>query len=85
MILRFQVNSPTINATELYKKDRVKKRIASILRVSAIVGIFVLLFVAIAFARKARTKWPFVTILLYTVFFVLILLAVVVGTFHMAR
>jgi hypothetical protein len=82
----FQVNSPTINATQMYEKDRIryeeqqrKERIMSVLKCSLGIGILVLLLVAFGYSCRARTKWPFVTVMLYGIFFVILLLPLLWG------
>ena len=84
----FQVNSPTINATQLYEKDRLrheeqlrKERTRSILHGTLGIGILLLLLAAFGYACRAHIKWPFVTIVLYGVFFVLLLLPLLWGIF----
>jgi hypothetical protein len=46
-----------------------------------VIGLVVLLFAAVGLARRARTRWPFVTVLLYGVFFVLLVLPFLWGVF----
>ena len=53
----------------------------AILHIGVAIGVCLLLFLTIQFARKVRTKWPFVTILLYTIFFVLLVLPLLWGVF----
>lgn len=84
----FQVTSPTVNASELYAKDRVryeehlrKQRIKKICQ-SIALGVFVaFLIIAFGLGRRFRSRWPFVTLMLYAIFFVLIILPMLWGLF----
>lgn len=93
----FEVNSPTINATELYQQDRVRyeaelreqqlrdeerlrqRRWKIIPHTCVVVGVLFLLYFMFRYVRRIRTKWPFVTLLLYGVFFVLLLVPLLWG------
>lgn len=70
----FQVNNPTVNATELYEKDRRHQQMVTTLKGLLILTVLTVLIAAFVIARKARAKWPVVTILLYGVFFVTLIL-----------
>jgi hypothetical protein len=77
----FQINSPVVNATELCRQDRRLQRIQKI-RDRVLVCLFIALpIAAIVFARRARTRWPFVTVLLYGIFFILLVLPFLWGIF----
>lgn len=68
------MNSPVVNATELRQQDRRLRRIQKI-RDGVLLCLFIGLPVAgVIFARRARTRWPLVTVLLYGVFFILLVL-----------
>ncbi len=61
-----------MNATELVAQDRRQQRIITICQMVGL-GLFILfILVAIPMARRVRTKWPFVTLMLYGLFFVLL-------------
>jgi MFS family permease len=77
----FQVTNPVVNATELYEQNMRLQRLQEI-RKRVLTGLLIaLFFLAVVFVRKVRVRWPFVTIMLYGIFFVLVLLPLLWGGF----
>jgi hypothetical protein len=75
------VAGSSVNVSELYAKDRQQQRLKKI-RDTILLGLGIAAVIAaFCIARKARTKWPFVTIMLYAVFFVLFLIPVLLAVF----
>lgn len=77
----FQVNNPTVNATELYEQDRRHQQMVTTLEGLLVIAVLSVLIAAFVLARKARTKWPAVTVLIYGAFFVLLVVPALWGLF----
>lgn len=77
----FEVNSPTVNASEIVAEYQRQERIKTICQTVGLALLVGFLIVAVALARRVRTRWPFVTIMLYGIFFVLAVVPALWGVF----
>lgn len=75
----FKADNPTINATELYEKDRKHQQMVTTLKGILLLAVLTVLIAMVVIARKARTKWPAVTVFIYGVFFALLVLPALWG------
>lgn len=77
----FEVSNPLVNITERLRQDQRRQKWDVVIKIGLLTGIVVLLLAVMVVVRKARTRWPFVTVLLYGVLFVLLVLPFLWGVF----